>query len=463
MFKLQKFYFEMAKERKVFLCTECGFESPKWEGKCPSCKEWNTMVEYKIPKSSKGRPSAGTIVRLDSEPVLLENVEISRKKRWRISDPELERCLGGGMVPGSLVLLAGEPGIGKSTLLLQVSSHFPAKVLYVSGEESNEQIKMRADRMNKKSTELWLLSEVDIRKIHQHVTRVQPDLLILDSIQTTFNPNLEGEPGNISQLRHCTMELQRLAKETGTAVFIIGHVNKEGHIAGPKILEHIVDTVLYFEGDQQYNYRMLRVHKNRFGSTDEIGVYRMQQNGLEIVKDPSMMFANRSAKDLSGCTTAVMIEGGRPFMVEVQALVTPTVYAAPQRSSTGFDLRRLSMLLAVLEKRCGFPLGKQDVFVNIAGGIRVQDPAVDLAVIVALMSSFRNKALSRGICYCAEVGLTGELRTVHRFEQRIKEADRLKFTRIVCSASNEAVARLKNNIKVSPVSNVSELLEILFG
>lgn len=453
----------MAKEKKVFLCTECGYESPKWEGKCPSCKEWNTLVEYKIPASGKSKRSTGTIDRMDSEPVLLQEVEISRKRRWPISDTELERCLGGGMVPGCLMLLAGEPGIGKSTLLLQVSAHFPGKVLYVSGEESNEQIKMRADRMDKKSEDLWLVSEVDIRKIQQHVAKVHPDLIILDSIQTTFNPNLDGEPGNISQLRHCTMELQRLAKETGTAVFIIGHVNKEGNIAGPKILEHIVDTVLYFEGDQQYNYRMLRVHKNRFGSTDEIGVYRMQQSGLEIVDDPSMMFANRSAQDLSGCTTAVMIEGGRPFMVEVQALVTPTVYAAPQRSSTGFDLRRLSMLLAVLEKRCGFPLGKQDVFVNIAGGIRVQDPAIDLAVIVALMSSFRNKALSRSICYCAEVGLTGELRTVHRFEQRIKEADRLKFSRIVCSARNEAIHRLANNISVSPVSNVSELLDILFG
>lgn len=453
----------MAKEKKVFLCTECGYESPKWEGKCPSCKEWNTLVEYKIPASGKGKKSTGSIARMDSEPVLLQEVEISQKRRWPISDKELERCLGGGMVPGCLMLLAGEPGIGKSTLLLQVSAHFPGKVLYVSGEESNEQIKMRADRMDKKSEDLWLISEVDIRKIQQHVAKVQPDLIILDSIQTTFNPNLDGEPGNISQLRHCTMELQRLAKETGIAVFIIGHVNKEGNIAGPKILEHIVDTVLYFEGDQQYNYRMLRVHKNRFGSTDEIGVYRMQRSGLEIVEDPSMMFANRSAQDLSGCTTAVMIEGGRPFMVEVQALVTPTVYAAPQRSSTGFDLRRLSMLLAVLEKRCGFPLGKQDVFVNIAGGIRVQDPAIDLAVIVALMSSFRNKALSRGICYCAEVGLTGELRTVHRFEQRIKEADRLKFSRIVCSARNEAVHRLANNIRISPVSNVSELLDILFG
>ncbi len=453
----------MAKDRKVFLCSECGFESPKWEGKCPSCKEWNTMVEYKIPASSKGKSISGGILRLDNEPVLLDEVEVSRRRRWPISDQELQRCLGGGMVPGGLVLLAGEPGIGKSTLLLQVAAHFPAKVLYVSGEESNEQIKMRADRMHKKTNDLWLVSEVDVRKIQQHIAKVKPDLVILDSIQTTYNPHLDGEPGNISQLRHCTMELQRLAKETGTAIFIIGHVNKDGNIAGPKILEHIVDTVLYFEGDQQYNYRMLRVHKNRFGSTDEIGVYRMQQSGLEIVEDPSMMFANRSAQDLSGCTTAVMIEGGRPFMVEVQALVTPTVYATPQRSSTGFDLRRLSMLLAVLEKRCGFPLGKQDVFVNIAGGIRVQDPAVDLAVIVALMSSFRNKALSRGICYCAEVGLTGELRTVHRFEQRIKEADRLKFFRIVCSSRNESVQKLKNNIKVSPVGNVSELLDILLG
>src|SRR5690606_457608 len=453
----------MARDRKVFLCTDCGFESPKWEGRCPSCKEWNTMVEYKIPASGKGKRESAVGNRPENKPVLLQEVEISKRQRWPVSDQELSRCLGGGMVPGCLMLLAGEPGIGKSTLLLQVAAHFPGKVLYVSGEESNEQIKMRADRMDKKTEDLWLVSEVEIGKIQQHVAQVAPDLIILDSIQTTFNPNLEGEPGNISQLRHCTMELQRLAKEGGPAVFIIGHVNKEGNIAGPKILEHIVDTVLYFEGDQQYNYRMLRVHKNRFGSTDEIAVYPMQQSGVESVKDPSMLFANRYSADLSGCTTAVMIEGGRPFMVEVQALVTPTVYAAPQRSSTGFDLRRLSMLLAVLEKRCGFPLGKQDVFVNIAGGIRVNDPAIDLAVIVALMSSFRDKALSRGICYCAEVGLTGELRTVHRFEQRIKEADRLKFSRIVCSSRNESIRKLPNNIAVSPVSNVSELLEILFG
>lgn len=453
----------MAKDRKVFLCTECGFESPKWEGKCPSCQEWNTMIEYKIPGDIKGRKSNSLSSRPENEPVLIHEVEISKRHRWKLTDKELERCLGGGMVPGGLMLLAGEPGIGKSTLLLQVATHFPGKVLYISGEESNEQIKMRADRMEKLSRDLWLVSEVEMGKIEHHIQKVKPDLVILDSIQTTYNQNLEGEPGNVSQLRHCTMELQRLAKDTKVAVFIIGHVNKEGGIAGPKILEHIVDTVLYFEGDRQYNYRMLRVNKNRFGSTDEIGVYRMQRSGLEIVDDPSMMFANRSSQDLSGCTTAVMIEGGRPFMVEVQALVTPTVYAAPQRSSTGFDLRRLSMLLAVLEKRCGFPLGKQDVFVNIAGGIKVNDPAIDLAVIVALMSSFRDKALSRRICYCAEVGLTGELRTVHRFEQRIKEADRLKFTRIVCSSRNEAIQKLPNDIAVSAVSNVNELLDILFG
>ncbi len=453
----------MAKERKIFLCSECGFESPRWEGRCPSCGEWNTMIEYKIPGTGKGQKSAASHSILESMPVQLEQVELTARSRWPLGDKELERCLGGGMVPGCLMLLAGEPGIGKSTLLLQVAAHFPGKVLYVSGEESNEQIKMRANRMKKFPENLWLVSEVNLGSILQHLRTVKPDLLILDSIQTTYNPNLDGEPGNISQLRHCTMELQRVAKEQGTAIFIIGHVNKEGNIAGPKILEHIVDTVLYFEGDQQYNYRMLRVNKNRFGSTDEIGVYRMQSTGLEIVEDPSMMFANRSAQDLSGCTTAVMIEGGRPFMVEVQALVTPTVYAAPQRSATGFDLRRLSMLLAVLEKRCGFPLGKQDVFVNIAGGIRVNDPAIDLAVIVALMSSFRNKALSRKICYCAEVGLTGELRTVHRFQQRIKEADRLKFKRIVCSTHHDPMPKSAHQIVVSAISNVSELLDILFG
>lgn len=451
----------MARDRTVFLCTDCGYESPKWEGKCPSCQAWNTMIEYKVPKSGREKPvRSGGIP--ESKPVKIHQVEVSEKRRWVLSDQELNRCLGGGMVPGGIMLLAGEPGIGKSTLLLQVATHFPGKVLYVSGEESNEQIKLRADRMGTEAKDLWLVSEVEMGKILRHVDQVDPDIVILDSIQTSYSRHLDGEPGNIAQLRHCTMELQRLAKESGKAVFVIGHVNKEGGIAGPKILEHIVDTVLYFEGDKQYNYRILRVHKNRFGSTDEIGIYRMVQSGLEIVEDPSMLFAAQSRDDLSGCSTAVTIEGGRPFMVEVQALVTPTVYAAPQRSSTGFDLRRLSMLLAVLEKRCGFPLGKQDVFVNIAGGIKVQDPAIDLAVIVALMSSFRDQPLSRRICFCAEVGLTGELRIVHRFEQRIREADRLKFDRIVCSSHNSPVRDLPNEIAVSRVSSVVELLEILF-
>lgn len=451
----------MAKARKVFLCADCGFESPKWEGRCPSCKEWNTMVEYKIPKSG-GIPVSPS-VHLENQPVLLQDVEVANTRRWKLRDQELNRCLGGGMIPGGIVLLAGEPGIGKSTLLLQVATQFPGRVLYVSGEESNEQIKLRSDRMKTSAKDLWLVSEVELEKIQRHVDRTEPDLVILDSIQTTYSRHLEGEPGNIAQLRHCTMEMQRLAKGSNMGVFIIGHVNKEGGIAGPKILEHIVDTVLYFEGDKQYNYRLLRVQKNRFGSTDEIGIYKMSRVGLEMVEDPSMLFASQSDEALSGCSTAVTIEGGRPFMVEVQALVSPTVYAAPQRSATGFDLRRLSMLLAVLEKRCGFPLGKQDVFVNIAGGIRVQDPAIDLAVIVALMSSFRDRALSRKICFCAEVGLAGELRTVHRFEQRIKEADRLRFDRIVCATSHTAVHKMPNDIAVSSVRNVIELLEILFG
>lgn len=454
----------MAKDRKVFLCSDCGFESPKWEGKCPSCEEWNTMVEYKIPgnKSISGPTRSPVNLRPENQPVLIHTVSVEEKHRWKLSDRELNRCLGGGVIPGGLMLLAGEPGIGKSTLLLQLATHFPGRVLYVSGEESNEQIKMRADRMGAEASDLWLVSEVEMGKIQHHIGKIKPDIVILDSIQTTYNQNLDGEPGNISQLRHCTMELQRLAKEGSMAVFIIGHVNKEGGIAGPKILEHIVDTVLYFEGDKQYNYRVLRVQKNRFGSTDEIGIYKMASTGLEIVEDPSMLFAAQSAEDLSGCSTAVMIEGGRPFMVEVQALVTPTVFAAPQRSATGFDLRRLSMLLAVLEKRCGFPLGKQDVFVNIVGGIRVNDPAIDLAVIVALMSSYQDKALSRKICFCAEVGLTGELRTVQRFEQRVREADRLRFDRLVCAMYKGAPGRQPQNLVISAVSTVDELLEILF-
>ncbi len=447
--------------KKVFLCTECGYEAPKWEGKCPSCKEWNTLIEYKLPGKSKtpDRPLDRDIL---SAPVKIREVQLEEKRRITVSDAELNRCLGGGLVQGGIILLAGEPGIGKSTLLLQSASGLPGKVLYISGEESTEQIKMRADRMSTSKEELWLLSEVELNKMKAHIQSMEPDVVVLDSIQTTYNNNLDGEPGNIAQLRHCTMELQRMAKEKGFSLLIIGHVNKEGGIAGPKILEHIVDTVLYFEGDKQYNYRILRVHKNRFGSTDEIGIYQMSGNGLDVVKDPSMLFVSQTRDDLSGCSTAVTIEGGRPFMVEVQALVTPTVYAAPQRSSTGFDLRRLSMLIAVLEKRCGFQLGKYDVFVNIAGGIKVNDPAIDLAVIVALMSSFKDLPMSKKICFCAEVGLTGELRTVHRYEQRVKEAERLHFDRVVCSSNNKSMGKTYKDIFISKVSNVIELLEILF-
>ncbi|WP_236969770.1 DNA repair protein RadA [Membranihabitans marinus] len=451
----------MSKEKLVFLCTNCGFDSPKWEGKCPSCKEWNTMKEYKVPKG-KEKQKDSILYGNVNQPIQLESVSIENRKRIVVQDSELNRCLGGGMVEGGIILLAGEPGIGKSTLLLQTAANIPGKVLYISGEESAEQIKMRAIRMKASKQDLWLLSEVELSKIKQQITSVEPKVVILDSIQTTFNPHLDGEPGNISQLRNCTMELQRMAKEFHFTLFIIGHVTKEGSIAGPKILEHIVDTVLYFEGDKQYNYRLLRVNKNRFGSTDEIGIYQMDGKGLQVVEDPSKLFMSQSNADLSGCSTAITIEGGRPIMVEVQALVTPTVYAAPQRSATGFDLRRLSMLIAVLEKRCGFPLGKCDVFVNIAGGIKVNDPGIDVAVIIALMSSFRDYSVSKKICFAAEIGLTGELRSIHRFEQRVKEADRLQFEQIICSDNNGNIADNGSGIVITPVATVQELLEYLF-
>lgn len=378
-------------------------------------------------------------------------------------DEELNRVLGGGIVPGSLVLIGGQPGIGKSTLLLQLALHIPVKILYVSGEESEEQIKMRADRIGGQASNCYILAETNTSKILKHAQNLKPDLLIIDSIQTLSSPHIDSMPGSVSQVRECAGELQRFAKESHIPVFIIGHITKEGSIAGPKLLEHIVDAVLQFEGDRNYTYRILRTIKNRFGSTDELGIYEMQANGLREVSNPSELLLSQNEEDLSGSAIAATIEGMRPMLIETQALVSTSVYSSPQRSATGFDLRRLNMLLAVLEKRVGLPFAQNDVFLNIAGGLRVDDPAIDLAIVSALISSLEDVAVPTDVCFAGEVGLSGEIRTVNRIEQRIQEADRLGFKEIYISKYNtKGLDRGRYEIEVKTVAKVQELYFALF-
>lgn len=459
----------LAKVKKIFACSECGATSPKWLGKCPSCEQWNTYQEEIIFKetpqeearsafkSSKQGPLDGP------RPVLLPEIQAGNITRLVAPDQELNRVLGGGIVPGSLVLIGGQPGIGKSTLLLQVTLQLDKKVLYVSGEESEEQIKMRADRLSHKTQSCYILTETNVSKITAFAEELQPDLVIIDSIQTLQSPFIESTPGSISQVRECAGDLMRFAKTSNIPVFIIGHITKDGSIAGPKLLEHIVDAVLQFEGDQHYTYRILRTLKNRFGSTDELGIYEMQANGLREVSNPSELLLSQRDEDLSGNAVAATIEGMRPMLIETQALVTKAVYGTPQRSATGFDLRRLSMLLAVLEKRGGLPYGMQDVFLNIAGGIRVDDPAMDLAVVSALLSSLQDIAVPSHICFAAEVGLSGEIRAVNRIEQRIQEAERLGFKEIYFSKYNlKGLDQKRFGIKLHPIAKVEELYQALF-
>lgn len=456
----------MAKTKAVYVCSNCGMDSPKWVGKCPGCGEWNTYVEELVAKdSSAKRVIPGLPDRDKVRPVLLRDITATEESRIDLKDEELNRVLGGGLVKGSLVLIGGEPGIGKSTLVLQtVLGLNGLKTLYVSGEESTQQLKLRADRIEHANPDCYILSETNLEQIFVQAQNLQPDLLIVDSIQTIHTEMVESSPGSVSQVRECSASILKYAKESGVPVMLIGHINKEGSIAGPKVLEHIVDTVLQFEGDQHYMYRILRSIKNRFGSTAELGIYEMRQNGLRKVSNPSELLLTQNHEGLSGVAIAAAIEGVRPFLIETQALVSTAVYGTPQRSATGFDLRRMNMLLAVLEKRAGFKLIQKDVFLNIAGGLKVNDPAIDLAVISAVLSSSLDITIEGGICLAGEVGLSGEIRPVNRIEQRILEAEKLGFTRILIPHNNlKGFDTSKCKLQIIQVRKVEEAFRQLFG
>lgn len=465
----------MAKEKTAYVCTQCGYDSPKWTGRCPSCGEWNTMKEFKVRPGTTGtaHPAATTSRTAGARPVRLSEIEAHEESRYDLHDAEFNRVLGGGLVPGSLILLGGEPGIGKSTLLLQTLLQLPERrVLYVSGEESEHQIKLRADRLAQghgRSLQPdegpYLLCETRLEEIiEQARTVVRPDLLVIDSVQTMCLESVESSPGTITQVRECAAALLKYAKESGVPVILVGHITKEGSLAGPKILEHIVDAVLQFEGDRHYYYRILRCIKNRFGSTSELGIYEMRAEGLRPVSNPSELLLSQSDECLSGVAIAAAIEGIRPFLIETQALVSTAAYGTPQRSATGFDLRRLGMLLAVLEKRVGFKLIQKDVFLNIAGGIRVTDPAIDLSVIASVLSSNVDTPIGRDVCMAGEVGLSGELRPVTRITQRISEAQKLGFSRMIIPKANfKGLEGEKYQIELVPVGRVEHALRELFG
>lgn len=454
------------KIKSAFFCQNCGYESAKWTGKCPSCNQWNTFVEEKIQKDVPLRNQSWQQEKENGRNNIVNLSEVSAVEEERLLTPdvELNRVLGGGIVPGSLVLVGGEPGIGKSTLFLQNALHLKnITTLYVSGEESASQVKMRADRLQATNDQFYLLTETNTQTIFQEIKKLRPQLVVIDSIQTLQSPFIESAPGSVSQIRETAAEMQRFAKESHVPVFLIGHITKDGSIAGPKILEHMVDTVLQFEGDQHYAYRILRTIKNRFGSTAELGIYEMTGIGLRQVTNPSEILISQREDLLSGVAIASTMEGMRPMLIEVQALVTQSVYGTPQRTVTGFDLRRLQLLLAVLEKRGGFHFGVKDVFLNIAGGIRAEDPAIDLAVLCALLSSYEDVAIANKICFAGEVGLSGEIRAVNRIEQRIAEAEKLGFEKIFVSRYNKKGADFsKFNIEVIPVGRVDEVYSRLF-
>lgn len=457
----------MAKAKTVYVCANCGADSPKWVGKCPSCGAWNSYVEEIAVKESAGTKHLipGLSDKEKARPVLLRDITSHEEVRLDLQDGELNRVLGGGLVKGSLILIGGEPGIGKSTLVLQTILRLKGvRTLYVSGEESSRQLKLRADRMEYENPDCFILCETNLEQIFVQARNVQPELLIIDSIQTMFTETIESSPGSISQVRECSAAILKYAKESGVPVLLIGHINKEGSIAGPKVLEHIVDTVLQFEGDQHYMYRILRSIKNRFGSTAELGIYEMRQNGLREVSNPSELLLTQNHEGLSGVAIAAAIEGIRPFLIETQALVSSAVYGNPQRSATGFDLRRMNMLLAVLEKRAGFKLAQKDVFLNIAGGLKVNDPAIDLAVISAVLSSSLDISIEPGVCMAGEVGLSGEIRPVNRIEQRIFEAEKLGFSRILIPYNNlKGFDATKCKIQIIQVKKVEEAFRQLFG
>ncbi|GFI38270.1 DNA repair protein RadA [Muribaculaceae bacterium] len=452
-----------AKTKSVYFCSDCGYESPKWLGKCPGCGEWNTFVEEKV-SAKPGKSARKGLVR-SSTPVRLSEIEVKEEMRVKMPSSELNRVLGGGLMAGSLTLIGGEPGIGKSTLLLQnILSIRNRRILYVSGEESASQLKLRADRLGKISEDTFILCETNLDNIFTQIENVSPSLIVVDSIQTICSSEIESAAGSVSQVRECAASLLRYAKESGVPIILVGHINKDGAIAGPKVLEHIVDTVLQFEGDRQYLYRILRSIKNRFGSTNEIGIYEMAQKGLKEVKNPSeMLLSENRDEEMSGIAIGVTMEGIRPFMVEVQALVSSAAYGTPQRSVTGFDQRRLNMLLAVLEKRAKFKLSQKDVFLNIAGGLKVADPALDMAVVAAIMSSNFDISIERKWAFAGEVGLSGEIRTVTRIEQRVSEAQKLGFESILIPKGNLKGIKDTFNINIVEVGKVEEVFKNIFG
>lgn len=457
----------MAKSKSVYYCQSCGYESAKWLGKCPSCDAWNTFAEEVIAKEQDNKTEwrQETARQKKIKPRTLKDIESTGDIRWNSGDLELNRVLGGGVVPGSLVLIGGEPGIGKSTLMLQAGLRLKTQtVLYVSGEESEQQIKMRAERLGDSSPSFYILTETSTKNIFQAVESLSPNIVIIDSIQTLYSHQLESVPGSIGQVRQCAGELMKFAKETDTPVFIIGHITKDGMLAGPKVLEHMVDTVLQFEGDRHLAYRILRTTKNRFGSTSEIGIYEMLGSGLREVSNPSEILISQKDGQLSGITIGATLEGNRPLLIEIQSLVSPASYGTPQRTPTGFDHKRLNMLLAVLEKRCGFRMGTQDVFLNMAGGIKVEDPAIDLAICISIISSMEEIPVSDKTCFAAEVGLGGELRAVNRIDQRITEAEKLGFKEIYISKySHKSLDLSKTKITVKSFGKLTEVFEDLFG
>ena len=453
----------MAKIKTSFFCQSCGTQFAKWQGQCNACKEWNTIVEEIIQKEEKVVWKTETsVVKKAAKPLRIHEIDSAEEIRMDTTDGELNRVLGGGLVPGSLTLLGGEPGIGKSTLLLQISLKLPYKTLYVSGEESQKQIKMRAERITPNGDNCYILTETKTQNIFRQIEEIEPEIVIIDSIQTLHTDYIESSAGSISQIRECTAELIKFAKETNVPVILIGHITKDGNIAGPKILEHMVDTVLQFEGDRNHVYRILRSLKNRFGSTAELGIYEMQGSGLREVANPSEILISHKEEELSGTAIATTLEGMRPLMIEIQALVSTAVYGTPQRSTTGYNAKRLNMILAVLEKRAGFRLGAKDVFLNVTGGISVDDPAIDLAVVAAILSSNEDIPVGKDFCFAGEVGLSGEIRPVNRVEQRIQEAEKLGFGTIFISKYNKLAVPFPG-IKVVLVSKIEEIVSELFG
>lgn len=452
----------MAKTKTSFFCQNCGAQYAKWLGQCNSCNEWNTIVEEVIRKEEKRNWKQTSSPKKANKALKINEISLNEEDRISTKNNELNRVLGGGLVKGSMLLLGGEPGIGKSTLLLQIALTIPKRILYVSGEESQSQIKMRAERLQIKNTNCLILTETNTQHIFRAIEEVQPEVVVIDSIQTLHTDFIEASPGSISQIRETTAELIKFAKETATPVLLIGHITKDGNIAGPKILEHMVDVVLQFEGDRNHTYRILRANKNRFGSTAELGIYEMQNIGLREVNNPSEILISQKEEALSGTAIAATLEGMRPLMIEVQALVSTAVYGTPQRSATGYDTKRLNMLLAVLEKRAGFRLGAKDVFLNIAGGIKVDDPAIDLAVISAILSSNEDEAIPQDYCFAAEIGLAGEVRPVNRVEQRILEAEKLGFHKIFISKFNK-ISNASFAIKVVKVTKVEDVFANLFS